>query len=44
MERRVKEESGLEFNIRKTKTMAFSPITSWQIEGEKGKQGQVLFS
>ena len=38
---RVKEESekaGLKFNIQKTKIMAFSPITSWQIEEEKGKQ------
>ena len=35
---RVKEESekpGLTFNIQKTKIMACSPITSWQIEGEK---------
>ena len=24
--------------------MAFSPITAWQIEGEKWKQWQVLFS
>ena len=35
---RVKEESenaGLRLNIQKTKIMAFSPITSWQIEGEK---------
>ena len=34
---RVKEASenvGLKFNIQKTKTMAFSPITSWQIDGE----------
>ena len=34
----VKEESekpGLKFNIQKTKIMAFSPITSCQIEGEK---------
>ena len=34
----VKEESekaGLKFNIQKTKIMAFSPITSWQIDGEK---------
>ena len=33
----VKEESekaGLIFNIQKTKIMAFSPITSWQIDGE----------
>ena len=35
---RVKEESetaSLKLNIRKTKIMASSPITSWQIEGEK---------
>ena len=38
---RVKEESekaGLQFNIEKTKSMESSPITSWQIEGEKWKQ------
>ena len=35
---KVKEEdekAGLELNIQKTKIMASSPITSWQIEGEK---------
>ena len=34
---KVKEESekaGLNFNIQKTKIMAFSPITSLQIDGE----------
>ena len=34
---KVKEESekvGLRFNIHKTKIMAFSPITSRQIDGE----------
>ena len=34
---RVKEKSekvDLKLNIRKTKIMASSPITSWQIEGE----------
>ena len=33
---KVKEESekaGLKFNIRKIKTMASGPITSWQIDG-----------
>ena len=33
----VKEESeraGLKLNIKKTKIMASSPITSWQVEGE----------
>ena len=35
---KVNEESekvGLKLNIRKTKIMASSPITSWQAEGEK---------
>ena len=34
---KVKEESekvGLKFNIQKTKVMASSPITSWQLDGE----------
>ena len=34
---KVKEESekvGLKFNIQKSKIMASSPITSWQIDGE----------
>ena len=29
-----KEESALKLNIQKTKIMASSPITSWQIDGE----------
>ena len=35
---RVREESeraGLRLNIKKTKITATSPITTWQIEGEK---------
>ena len=34
---KVKEESekvGLKLNIQKMKIMAFSPITSWEIDGE----------
>ena len=34
---KVKEESvkaGLKLNIQKSKTLASSPITSWQIDGE----------
>ena len=34
---KVKEESekaGLKLNIQKTRIMASSPITSWQIDGE----------
>ena len=36
---KLKEESektGLKLNIQKTKIMASSPITSWQIDGETG--------
>ena len=29
------ERAGLKLNIKKTKIMASSPITSWQIKGEK---------
>ena len=32
---KVKEESGLKLNIKKTKIMASSPITSQPIDGEK---------
>ena len=38
---KVKEESekaGLKLNIKKTKIMACSPITLWQIDGETRKQ------
>ena len=37
---KVKEESekaGLKLSIQKNKIMAFSPITSWEIDGEKWK-------
>ena len=29
------EKAGLKLNLQKTKIMASSPITSWQIDGEK---------
>ena len=38
---RVKDKSeniGSKLNIQKTKIMAYSPITSWQIEGKKWKE------
>ena len=38
---KMKEESGkvgLKPNFQKTKIMASSPITSWQIDGEKAEQ------
>ena len=37
---KVKEESekvGLKFSVQKTKIMASSPITSWQIDGKQWK-------
>ena len=44
---KVKEESenvGLKLNIQKTKIMASSPITSWQIDGETVETAADLFS
>ena len=44
---KVKEESesaGLKLSIQDTKIMASGLITSWQIEGGKWKQRQILFS
>ena len=38
---KVKEESekvGLKLNIQKTKIMASSPVTSWQMDGKQWKQ------
>ena len=43
---RVKEESekcGLKLNIQKTKIMASSPITSWQIDGETMETVRIYF-
>ena len=43
---RVNKESekiGLELNIQKTKLIASSSITSWQIDGEQWKQWQTLY-
>ena len=42
----MKEESekvGLKLNIQNTKLMAFSPITSWQIDGETVETGRIYF-
>ena len=44
---KMKEESekaGLKLDIKKTKLMVSSPITSGQIDGEKWKQWQIFFS
>ena len=43
---KVKEESekvGLKFNIQKTKSMAFGPIMSWQIDGETMETVRLYF-
>ena len=43
---RVKEDSeksSLKLSTEKTNMMASGPITSWQIDGEKWKQWQILF-
>ena len=43
---RVKEESekpSLKLSIQKTKIMASSPITSWQIDGEKVESDRFYF-
>ena len=34
----ISEKCGLRLNIQKTKIMASSPITSWQIVGKQWKQ------
>ena len=44
---RVKEESekaGLQFNIQKTKIMAFGPITSWQVDGGGNGNSDILIN
>ena len=44
---KVKEESEkavLKLNIQKTKIIASSPITSWQIDGETTETGRDLIS
>ena len=44
---RVKDESekaGLKLNIQKSKIMTSGTFTSWQIDEEKWKQRQILFS
>ena len=33
--REESEKAGLNLNIQRTEIMAFGPITSWQIDGEK---------
>ena len=43
---KVKEEdekAGLKLNIQKSNTMASSPITSWQIDGENNENNDRLY-
>ena len=43
---KVKEESkkaGLKLSLQKTKIMASSPITSWQIDEENGNSERLYF-
>ena len=37
------EKAGLKFNIQKTKIIASSLITSWQIDGRKRNSGRLYF-
>ena len=34
---------GLKLNIKKTKIMAFTPITSWQLDGETMETDRLYF-
>ena len=38
-----KEKTGLKLNIQKTKIMASSPVTSWQIDGNVEKLSYFIF-
>ena len=35
--KKASEKADLKLNIHKTKIMAYGPITSWQIDGEKNE-------
>ena len=37
------EKAGLELNIQKTKITASGPITSWQMMGNNGNSGRLLW-
>ena len=43
MKVKLSEKVGLKLNIQKTKIMAFSPITSWQIDGGKVESVRLYF-
>ena len=37
------EKANLKLNIQKTKIIASSPITSWQVEGKSGSNDRFYF-
>ena len=41
--KKKKKKAGLKLNIQKTKIMASSPITSWQIDGETMETVRLYF-
>ena len=43
MKEKEGEKDGLKLNIEKTKIMASSPITSWQVDGEKNGNSDRLY-
>ena len=43
MKKEESEKTGLKFNIQKTKIIASSPITSWQVEGKSGSNDRFYF-
>ena len=42
--REENEKAGLKLNVHKTKVMASSPFTSWQIDGETVETSEIFFS
>ena len=43
-EKEESEKAGLKLSVQKTKIIASGPITSWQMDGEQWKHGQISFS
>ena len=43
MKMKESEKVGLKLNIQKTKIMASGPITSWQVDGEKSRNSEILY-
>ena len=43
MKVKEREKVGLKLNVQKPEIMAYSPITSWQIDGEKNGNSDRLY-